>query len=204
MTQVMHKWRVWAFVGVCAIAGGAAVASLMTARRAATSATLTPSTNADLPAPPQTPFLLVRNLPSGPRWGHVALVPLAAIDGPRYVSALACVRVHYAGGRGLCLTSAGPTGEAVVFDERLEPRHTFPLTGAPSRARVSRDGRRGAVTVFAPVRPPFCAKCLTFQACSCNVLICSLNCLFVLSACKPSQRCVARSNGSTRDPHDST
>ena len=148
MTHVVHKWRVWAFVGVCVMAGGGAVASLMRARHAATSAVFVPSASPDLPSPPRAPFLMVRNLPSGPGWGHVALVPLAAIDGPRYVSPLACMRVHYAGGRGLCLTASGPTGQAIVFDERLEPRHTFPLTGAPSRARVSRDGRRGAVTVF--------------------------------------------------------
>lgn len=148
MTHVGHQWRVWAFVGVSAIAVGAAVASLMRARDAVTSAAVVPSAVADLSSPPRAPFLLVRNLVSGPGWGHVALVPLSVIDGPRYVSALACMRVYYAGGHGLCLTSAGPTGQAIVFDERLEPRHTFPLTGAPSRARVSRDGRRGAVTVF--------------------------------------------------------
>ncbi len=35
-----------------------------------------------------------------------------------------------------------------MVNEHFEPTHTLPLTGPPSRARVSRDGRLGAVTVF--------------------------------------------------------
>ncbi len=71
---------------------------------------------------------------------------------PRKVAGedLACERVYFAGGRGLCLATAetGISYEATIFNSELKPIHTFSLAGVPSRARVSRDGRYGASTVF--------------------------------------------------------
>jgi hypothetical protein len=63
---------------------------------------------------------------------------------------LNCDRVYVAGTRGLCLAT-GETGvsyEATVFDSALRPLETMGLGGLPSRARVSSDGRYGAMTVF--------------------------------------------------------
>ena len=63
---------------------------------------------------------------------------------------LACERVYYAGGRGICMGVA-PSGVdyvATIFDSKLQPVHHLDLTGFPSRARVSADGRYGAMTVF--------------------------------------------------------
>lgn len=63
---------------------------------------------------------------------------------------LACERVYYAGGRGICMGVA-PSGvdyQATIFDSKLQPVHHIDLTGFPSRARVSADGRYGAMTVF--------------------------------------------------------
>jgi hypothetical protein len=63
---------------------------------------------------------------------------------------LACERVYFAAGRGLCLATAetGIDYEATIFDSSLRPLHELRLAGLPSRARVSRDGRYGAMTVF--------------------------------------------------------
>jgi WD40-like Beta Propeller Repeat len=63
---------------------------------------------------------------------------------------LACDRVYFAAGQGLCMVTAasGVSYEATIFDSSLQPQETLPLTGLPSRARVSRDGRYGAMTVF--------------------------------------------------------
>ncbi|HWM62690.1 MAG TPA: hypothetical protein VNP96_01720 [Solirubrobacterales bacterium] len=63
---------------------------------------------------------------------------------------LACARVYFAGGRGLCLSTAetGVSYEAAIFDSSLRPVDEMSLAGLPSRARVSRDGRYGASTVF--------------------------------------------------------
>ena len=66
------------------------------------------------------------------------------------VGDLACERVYYAVGRGICMAVA-PSGvdyEATVFDAKLQPLHEISLTGLPSRARISADGRYGAMTVF--------------------------------------------------------
>ncbi len=63
---------------------------------------------------------------------------------------LACERVYYAANGGICMGVA-PSGvdyTATLFDSKLEPEHTIALTGFPSRARVSEDGRYGAMTVF--------------------------------------------------------
>ncbi|HET9197659.1 MAG TPA: hypothetical protein VFN92_05305 [Solirubrobacterales bacterium] len=63
---------------------------------------------------------------------------------------LTCERVYYAAGRGICMgvASSGVDYTASVFDAKLERRHSIRLTGLPSRARVSGDGRYGAMTVF--------------------------------------------------------
>lgn len=63
---------------------------------------------------------------------------------------LACERVYYAGGHGLCLgvAASGVDYEATLFDSKLQPVDKISLTGLPSRARVSADGRYGAMTVF--------------------------------------------------------
>ncbi|HWA54663.1 MAG TPA: hypothetical protein VG816_10860 [Solirubrobacterales bacterium] len=63
---------------------------------------------------------------------------------------LACERVYYAAGHGICMAIA-PSGvdyEAKIFGPKMETEHTIRLTGLPSRARVSEDGRYGAMTVF--------------------------------------------------------
>ncbi len=63
---------------------------------------------------------------------------------------LSCERVYFAAGRGICMGVA-PSGvdyTAEVFDSKMETLNTIPLSGLPSRARVSADGRYGAMTVF--------------------------------------------------------
>jgi hypothetical protein len=69
------------------------------------------------------------------------------------VTPLVCERVYFAGQRGLCLAEAPEadlpvTVWAQVFDDRFERRQRFPLTGLPSRVRLSPDGRRAAATLF--------------------------------------------------------
>jgi hypothetical protein len=63
---------------------------------------------------------------------------------------LACERVYFAAGHGICMGVA-PSGveyTASTFDSKLRRVHTTTLTGLPSRTRVSSDGRYGAMTVF--------------------------------------------------------
>ncbi|HEY0390323.1 MAG TPA: hypothetical protein VGC63_01280 [Solirubrobacterales bacterium] len=63
---------------------------------------------------------------------------------------LACERVYFAAGHGICMGVA-PSGveyTASTFNSKLQREHTITLTGLPSRTRVSPDGRYGAMTVF--------------------------------------------------------
>lgn len=68
----------------------------------------------------------------------------------RLTSSLRCVRVYFNGGQGLCLSTNGArTGfVAKLFDAQLDVKHEVRLSGIPSRARISHDGRYGASTVF--------------------------------------------------------
>ena len=86
--------------------------------------------------------------------GHLATV---ALDGPdkdkiHFYDDLACMRADFRGGRGICLhvnlhTFSNPN-EALLFDQHFHVHHVVPLDGVLSRARVSPDGKWGAVTVF--------------------------------------------------------
>jgi hypothetical protein len=62
----------------------------------------------------------------------------------------ACLRFYEASGSALCLTVArsGVDFRGLVLDADGRTRHTLTLTGLPSRARVSPNGRIGAMTTF--------------------------------------------------------
>ena len=94
--------------------------------------------------PPSAPYLLFRSTTGGPTFGHVAYVPLARLDGPRYLTPLECQRVFFRDGRGVCLTADADRrypARATIFDASFHPGPAIRLTGPPSRARVSADGR---------------------------------------------------------------
>jgi hypothetical protein len=81
--------------------------------------------------------------------GRVFVVADGRVRRPA-ASGLACERVYFAHGRGICMGIA-PSGvdyTASIFNAKMEPQETIALTGLPSRARVSSDGRYGATTVF--------------------------------------------------------
>ncbi len=69
---------------------------------------------------------------------------------PREQRGPACLRFYQAGGHALCLTVArsGVDFRALVLDRAMRVRHTLTLTGLPSRARVSPNGRIGTMTTF--------------------------------------------------------
>lgn len=87
--------------------------------------------------------------PSNPRLnGRVFIVDHGKVK--QLPGDLSCERVYYAAGRGICMgvAESGVDYIATVFDARMHPIHTIRLSGFPSRARVSADGRYGAMTVF--------------------------------------------------------
>jgi WD40-like Beta Propeller Repeat len=83
--------------------------------------------------------------------GYVTQVGLDGSRRPRASKSLACQRVYYSNGRGLCLALASASGVeyvARIFDRRHRTVHESPVPGLPSRARVSPDGRYGSFTTF--------------------------------------------------------
>ena len=102
-----------------------------------------------LPSKPQLMFVSVANDDSFHK------VEVAALNRPAdgaFVTNLSCLRVYSGGDTGLCLTSAmnGTKTEwwAELFDAQFRNVHKFPLSGEPSRVRVSPDGHLAAATVF--------------------------------------------------------
>ena len=152
MKDVARPWIIIAACVVTVIGIALAIATIASSRRPPAPRAVA-AAKPVLPAPPARPFLMFINLVPDEAFKHVVLAPLAAPDGPRYVTPLQCDRVYYAGSRGLCLAAAtdergSPSYVARVFDEHFAQLHTMTLTGAPSRTRLSPDGRRAAFTVF--------------------------------------------------------
>jgi hypothetical protein len=84
--------------------------------------------------------------------GQVAIAPLGAPLGQRTLTPLKCDRVYFAAaGEGICVARGkgfAPGYEADIFGPDLKVRHRVSVDGIPSRARISPDGRYGAVTLF--------------------------------------------------------
>jgi hypothetical protein len=109
------------------------------------------STRDDLAAVTAEPHLVFRTTALGDSYGHAALAPLAAPDGPRVITAAVCERLHAAGAVAICLSAEGgftPVYTARILGPDWSRRRALPLPGVPSRARVSRDGSLVATTSF--------------------------------------------------------
>ena len=151
--QTRDRRRLWIFGTVSVLAAaavGAAMARAILNKEADEQSSLVQAERV-LTSPPDRPFIFFQSLIPGRTWGRIALASLASADGARYITDLACARVHFAGGRGVCLVAEltpVPSYTARIFNERFEPLFAIPLTGPPSRARLSPDGRWAAVTVF--------------------------------------------------------
>lgn len=95
--------------------------------------------------------LLVRSTILDDTFGRVTAVPLDRPREARRTTSLVCDRVHFAAGRGICLTADSdwlPRWTGVIFDERFRTLETFSLSGEPSRARMSPNAKVAAYTVF--------------------------------------------------------
>jgi hypothetical protein len=101
--------------------------------------------------PVDPPFVIFRTLAPPEAHGRVALMPLDP-GGARELTNLSCVRVHYAGGRGLCIVQEAQGHAslytAYVFDRALTRGRRIDLNGVPTRVRVAPNGRRAAITTY--------------------------------------------------------
>jgi hypothetical protein len=146
--------RVMAFLAaaLACIAAAGGYAWWASQQRAQAAASYTRS-ETPLTALPAAPYLMLRVTGPGASHGRMALEPRGD-TGVRQVSTLNCDRVHATaagGGRGICLESrrgAFTSYHAHLFDAQLRMTASFDLAGAPSRTRISRDGKLAATTVF--------------------------------------------------------
>lgn len=101
------------------------------------------------------PHVVFRDTAPGSTFSLASVAPLDAPERTHAAADLACERVAFGGGRGVCLHAEKSffglfTGyTAVLLGPDFTPRGTpIKLDGKPSRARVSSDGKWGAFTVF--------------------------------------------------------
>jgi hypothetical protein len=111
-------------------------------------------------APLAPPYLMFRTLAPAAAHDRVAMVAVGKGDraSTRVVTPLTCTRVHFGGGRGVCLieeTDGRATSHsAIVFDDRFRRLHRLALPGVPTRVRVASDGRLAAVSTYAEEESP--------------------------------------------------
>ena len=98
------------------------------------------------------PSVMFRTLWPKDMHGRIGMVQTDARESTRYVAELSCARVAYAAGSGLCLIEepAGTTvtHAAFIFNRAFTRGRRIDLSGIPTRARVSPDGRIAAITVY--------------------------------------------------------
>lgn len=151
----MMRGRVLAVLGIVVLCSAVATVYALRARRLATLAEHRPTgvvIDAEgLKQVRERPHVLFRSSRLGQGYG---LVVAAAGDGPmdtRFQTGLECDRIAAGPAGGVCLTAdrgVQTTYWAVIVDANLQPRHRLALSGVPSRARVSPDGRLVGITVF--------------------------------------------------------
>jgi hypothetical protein len=104
------------------------------------------------------PFIMFRALAPHHAHGRIAMISLASSEPVRHIASLSCVRLHYAGGAGLCFIEESDGTRvkhaAYTFDRAFMRGQRIELTGVPIRARVSPDGRYGAITVYGEEESP--------------------------------------------------
>jgi hypothetical protein len=105
----------------------------------------------DLSTVESGPHLVFRSTALGDSYGRVAVVALSTPDGPRAVTPASCERVYATAGRAVCLSALrgiATTYKAQLLGPNWAAQHDLPLSGIPSRARLSRDGTLVATTTF--------------------------------------------------------
>jgi hypothetical protein len=108
--------------------------------------------------PTAPPFVLFRTLAPPEAHGHVALLRLDPPEGPRLLTTLSCLRVHYAAGGGVCVVNETvktvSMHAAYAFDGTLARGRRIALAGVPTRVRVAPNGRHAAITTYQEEETP--------------------------------------------------
>ncbi|WP_157749170.1 PD40 domain-containing protein [Jatrophihabitans sp. GAS493] len=147
------KARIAALVAICVLAIGAAVIYLVRSHSTQTEAVQHAApVKTTSPATIQAePHIVYRNTALGTQYGMVAMSALSAPAGPRAITSTSCDRVYAASSKILCLSSKigiVTTYAAAVLNDDMTKVQNLPLSGIPSRARLSADGSYAASTSF--------------------------------------------------------
>ena len=138
---------------VCIVALGAATGYVLHAhgqqQDAIRHATPVPQTSlADVSSQPHIVF---QNRALGAQYGMVSAVALDNPGGPRTITKTSCDRVYAAQDKIVCLAARRgvvTTYSARVLTANMKPVQPLPLTGIPSRARLSADAKYASTTTF--------------------------------------------------------
>lgn len=145
--------RILAFVGICVIAVAGAAIYLISAHNEQEQrrSNAAPVAQTSVDALSGAPRIVFRNMSLREGYGDVSMVALDDPAGPRALTDRACERVYATDINMLCLAADRgivTTYSAQILDDALDPTQDLPLTGIPSRARLSRDGTLAATTSF--------------------------------------------------------
>jgi hypothetical protein len=134
-----------ALVGICLVAVIGYTLRAMTLKPTPPPAADTPADATVLASVVSRPHLVFLHSPGGDTYRQVAIVPLDAIDGQRYLTPLICQRVSMNTSNGLCM---GAAQSANTFDARFQLGPSFQQPGLPTRSRVAPTGDLGTMTWF--------------------------------------------------------
>jgi hypothetical protein len=132
-------------VGICLLAVIGYTLRAMTLKPAPPPAADAPADTAVLADVINRPHLVFLHSPGGDTYRQVAVLPLDAIDGQRYLTPLMCQRVSMNASQGLCM---GAAQSANTFDTRFRMGASFQQPGVPTRSRVAPTGDLGTMTWF--------------------------------------------------------
>jgi hypothetical protein len=140
-----------AAVVVVAVAGATGYVAYARHRQASQAAHAPGVAEASLASVDRVPHIVFRSTALGGGYGQVAVAALAAPDGPRAFTGTPCDRVYARAGSAICLAArraAVTTYQAQLLGADFTPVRNLPLSGLPSRARMSGDGTLTATTTF--------------------------------------------------------
>jgi hypothetical protein len=149
-----QRRRLWLLAGITLVVLLGAGGYLAYARHQATTTGTGPSTvdtGANLASVSSGAHVVFRNTALGTGYGQVAVVALDRPDGQRAITPASCERVYATAHETICLSADRglvTTYRAQMLGPDWTPRNDLPLTGLPSRARLSPDGTRTATTTF--------------------------------------------------------
>jgi dipeptidyl aminopeptidase/acylaminoacyl peptidase len=149
--------RRWRFIALAVIVIAALVGSFLFVEKArnrqeaAAAAVPAGTVTADLPTVTAEPHIIFRSTTPGTGFGRVAAVPISAPGGPRALTPATCDRVYATTHDAICLNSRPAmvtSYEATLLGPDWKAVRQLPLSGVPSRARLSHDGSLSATTTF--------------------------------------------------------